>query len=186
MALSEFQLASASAPLPAFTYNIAVIQEKLGRYQAALESYRNYLADIGPQNPENREIQSRILRLEGILWIEKNPSAPPPPNRALQLRNAAIAVAPPSLALNIIGTALILSGREKHKSLVAECKNHCDQKILKGLTNRENAGWGLLAAGLATAVADTVLWHFAVVGHYNGKPVLVFPTANGLTASGAF
>jgi tetratricopeptide (TPR) repeat protein len=65
-ALREFEEAYRIAALPAFLYNIGLCEEKLDRVEAAIASYKRYLA-AAPATVENREeVQTRVARLEQV------------------------------------------------------------------------------------------------------------------------
>lgn len=64
LAIREFQDAARKAPwLAAAHYNLGVVQEKAGSYDAAMESFKMYLL-ADPQAKDAEEVQKRIYKIE--------------------------------------------------------------------------------------------------------------------------
>lgn len=93
-ALGEYQAAFEEAPLPAFLFNIAQCHRNLGRYDAAIFSFKKYLR-LAPDAENRLAVERTIEELERAREeerrraaaaspprldpIPRGPAAPPPP-----------------------------------------------------------------------------------------------------------
>lgn len=91
-ALAEYQASYALSKYPAILYKIALCEDQMAQYGAALESYQKYL-DADPQTDRRQGIEERIAKLKEML-------APPPAPRspAESVAEPAAAVAAPAVA----------------------------------------------------------------------------------------
>jgi hypothetical protein len=62
-AIREFKAAAALRPAPRLDYNIALANDRLGRWRVALRYYRRYL-DGAPAATDRVEVETRIAQLE--------------------------------------------------------------------------------------------------------------------------
>jgi tetratricopeptide (TPR) repeat protein len=81
IAVNLLRRAYALSPRPAFLFNIAQAQRKLGRCDAARASYQDYL--LRETNPAHRERVERILREMPECDAETTPTREPEPDRRL-------------------------------------------------------------------------------------------------------
>ena len=77
-ALREFEEAYRIAPRPAFHYNIAICQEKLGNDAEAIAAYERYLEE-SPDAPDREAVQAHIDQLRVLHPPPAPPPAAPPP-----------------------------------------------------------------------------------------------------------
>jgi tetratricopeptide (TPR) repeat protein len=149
-ALARFEAARRIKPLPAFDYNIARCQDRLGHEREALDGYERYLAS---QPLDAAEVQGRVAVLRRRL---ASPPAPPPRHIA-----APVAVGVVSLALLATGAGLVgsvgpdydaLDRRWRMEGPTAGVRSSADS-----LRAREIAGWTVLGVGAAAAVVDVAL-----------------------------
>ncbi len=92
-ALREFQEAYRIAPRPAFHYNIAICQEKLGQEEAAIVSYQRYLAEA-PDAEDRAAVEEHVSLLRA-----RHPLPPPPPVLTPPPEPAAVSPAPAPVAI---------------------------------------------------------------------------------------
>jgi tetratricopeptide (TPR) repeat protein len=88
-ALAEYLAAFAEEPLPAFLFNVGQCHRNLDHYDAAIFSFKRYLA-LAPDAP-NREA---VLRLIVELEEKRARAAPPPPRRDLVPAPVAVKTSP--------------------------------------------------------------------------------------------
>jgi tetratricopeptide (TPR) repeat protein len=81
-ALAEYQASYALSKFPAILYKIALCQDQLEQYEAAIESYQRYL-DADPASDRRSAVEVRIARLRERAAPKKppeeKPSEPPVP-----------------------------------------------------------------------------------------------------------
>jgi tetratricopeptide (TPR) repeat protein len=70
-ALAEYQASYKLSKYPAILYKVALCQDQLGQYAAALDSYKSYL-EADPASDRRAGIEERMAKLKELL-------APPPP-----------------------------------------------------------------------------------------------------------
>ena len=99
-ALDEYQQAFDARPIPDFLFNIGQCYRNLGDYDAAIFSYKKYLA-AAPDAPNRAQVEQLIVDLQARKDQEDArrlaPQPPPPPALA---QPAAVAVTAPTAPQN--------------------------------------------------------------------------------------
>jgi tetratricopeptide (TPR) repeat protein len=179
-AIDEFEEARRYAPLPAFDYNIARCQERLGHNRAAIAAYERYL---GSNPSDAMEIRRHVSLLRGpVPSLPAEPVAPAPPAPAeavtpprqddsrRPLRIGAGVLLGGGLTLLASGLGLTLSVGPAIDDLMPTCAmRQCGPADTDGLHQRLDAGWALLAIGGAALVADVAL--FVVAARRPPRPL---------------
>lgn len=88
-ALAEYQASYALSKYPAILYKIALCQDQMAQYAAALDAYQKYL-EADPKTDRRQGIEDRIAKLKVLL-------APPPPAPA-PVETPAVTPAPAPVA----------------------------------------------------------------------------------------
>jgi hypothetical protein len=104
-ALAEFELARRMRPLPAFDYNIGLVNDRLERWPAALEAYQRYLAGA-PRSEDTPIVEARV-RVLGVRVAEaaRAHSDRAREERAIRLRWAGVGLGVGALGLLAGGAA---------------------------------------------------------------------------------
>lgn len=175
-AVGEFERAKSILPVPELDYNIAKALDRLGRWEAAVTSYRAYLA-TAPSN-EN-EVVSRIAELEqrirtssvpqqigtstklpearlDLLSTLASPTVPSPSSRRRYLVPGLLGGG--VVAVGAVGAGLLGSALWSYGGLNKACAPNCPASAWSGLPAREHAGEALLGIAGMAAVADVVLF----------------------------
>jgi len=167
-ALHEFEEAYRIKALPDFQYNIGLCDERLGRFEEAIAAYRRFIAGTLKQE-DIAEATRRVVDLEEKIRASKAPEKPAPvpaPAPAPEHPNersfaAPIALAAATLAVAVVGTALVGSVASDYGPLkdqwMAQPSPSLQQRA-RDLEARADAGYALWAIAGAAAIVDAILW----------------------------
>jgi len=80
-ALEEYKAAYLAKPDPAFLFNVGQCYRKLGKFDQALEFYREYLKKAAPDDPNRPNVEARMRNTDNSDIFENDapprPTAPP-------------------------------------------------------------------------------------------------------------
>lgn len=166
-AIGEFERARGVLPVPALDYDIAKALDHLGRWEAAIMTYKRFLS-AEPTSSYAAEVVGRIRELEQrLLEPAVVPVAVAAPVVArsvvvkkpnLALRGAAWATGGFAVTIAAIGGGLLGSAASSYHSLQSTCSPNCATDTWSGIPAREYSGEALLGVAGALVVADAVLW----------------------------
>jgi tetratricopeptide (TPR) repeat protein len=168
-ALHEFEDAHAAKPLPAFDYNIARCEDRLGHKTEAVVAYDRYLAVAG--TAENAaEVRERVAILHHELAEIpagaqlSEPVAAVTVSAKPRLRRWIVpgTVGGSALALGVIGAGLLGSAASSYRGLASSCSPRCSPGAWSGIPGREHAGEALLGVAAVGAAVDLALVILAV------------------------
>jgi tetratricopeptide (TPR) repeat protein len=158
-ALHEFEAARKVRQFPAFDYNIARCLDRLERPAEAIAAYERYLAAIGGDHPDTREVRERVRVLK-----ERIAEPSPAPVVAEPSRNkrwvAPSVVAGLTVATAVVGAGLIGSVSVDYDRMLSgpsSCRPCSDSQVAP-LRARADAAYAMFALSGALAVVDVVLW----------------------------
>lgn len=164
----EFTSAYQLVPRTALLNNMARCEVKIGRPAEALQHFKDYLAS-SPDDPDAEYIRQEIARLEGELGrrattaqkatVEQQAAeaAPSPPRRVPVY---SIALGATTLAALIAGAATLGLVNSQYNTLSANCVTSCPRADVDVLERQAYAGYGLLGAAGAFAIATGIALRF--------------------------
>lgn len=144
-ALREFKEAYRLSKRPALLYNIALCNERLLRYEEALEVLRNYLR-IDPEAEDKPGIERRIADLE-VAIKNTRPGEPPPPLPSHEPNASAGPTEPITLPPEVGSTPKVAPTEETHAAQ-PRVRRRVATWVVGGV------GLALLAAGAGTSIAS--------------------------------
>jgi tetratricopeptide (TPR) repeat protein len=163
----EFTSAYQLVPRTALLNNMARCEVKISRPAEALQHFKDYLA-ASPDDPDAEYIRQEIARLEGELGrratvakqiIKEQPAdTPPPAPRKVPVYG--IALGATTVAALIAGAAALGLVNSQYNGLAASCVMTCPRDDVAALQRQAYAGYGLLGAAGAFAIATGVALRF--------------------------
>jgi tetratricopeptide (TPR) repeat protein len=177
-ALAAFEAARRARPAPAFDYNIGRCHDRMGSWAEAIAAYERWLASSPPE-ADAREIRDRVAALRERLkepapvtpvvkpavppQVAAPPVAPPPAPASRSRLVAPVVVGAVALAAGAAAIGLGVTVDADYRRLDGpEGCRPCAPSQWSGVEARAGAFYGILAIAGAAAIADVVLWIWAV------------------------
>ena len=170
-AVGEFERAKSLLPAPELDYNIGKALDRLGRWEAAIASYRTYMQSA-PSNVD--EVKERIADLERRIRTAAVPAvtsttptstatsalvfnvqSPTPTIQHRRRYLAAEVTGGTAFALGVVGAGLLGSAVHDYNALSGPPASY------GSIPSRYYAGGALLGVAGAAVAADVVLWVIA-------------------------
>jgi len=134
-ALEEYKAAYLAKPDPAFLFNVGQCYRRLGKFDQALEFYREYLKKAPPDDPNRPNVEARIRNTDNSDMFEND--APPKPAAAPIQPPPIQPQAPPAQRTPIPPDALPVAdpGIEdaaERPALTAKTSGSADQPVQEG------------------------------------------------------
>lgn len=159
----EFTSAYRLSNKPQLLYNMAKCERKLGREREALDHLRTYLKAV-PNDPDAPLIRQELAELEAQVEREGQQTPPRPPESTSDARPPArpfpvygTVAAGATLALVVVGGAVLGSTQSKYDNLRDTCAPNCQPDPVNQLRTQAIAGYTLLGLAGAGAVTTAVL-----------------------------
>ncbi|MCA9540275.1 MAG: hypothetical protein KC620_15360 [Myxococcales bacterium] len=148
-ALARFEASHALEPTPVHLYNMARANEELGRPEAAVQRYEDYLA-LDPNASDREEVERRVRVTRAFMASGAiEPAAPSTRPLAYGLLGAGGA----GLLVGVIGTVALSSAEDDYKKATTPRARRKAEDAGEDAALAANVGWvcgiGFLAAGVA-------------------------------------
>lgn len=164
----EFTSAYQLVPRTALLNNMARCEVKISRPAEALQHFKDYLAS-SPDDPDAEYIRQEIARLEGELGrratvakqvVKEQQVADTPPPAPRQVPVYSIGLGITTVAALIAGAAALGLVNSQYDTLASNCVMACPRDDVAVLQRQAYAGYGLLGAAGAFAIATGVALRF--------------------------
>lgn len=155
-------------PRTALLNNMARCEVKISRPAEALQHFKDYLAS-SPDDPDAEYIRQEIARLEGELGrratvakqaVKEQQVVDTPPPAPRQIPVYSIGLGITTVAALIAGAAALGLVNSQYDTLASNCVMACPRDDVAVLQRQAYAGYGLLGAAGAFAIATGVALRF--------------------------
>ena len=172
-ALAAYKLAYSERPAPWLLVNIGRMEQKAGRPQLAVSTYKKFLDEPEASGELKEKVEKFLVQAEEEVVAKSPPVVVPPVSEptaqqpAPRARRAPVygIVTGSGSAWLLIGSAAILGivgGR--YNELQGSCAPACPGGQVDELRTLSNVGYGLLGVGAAAAIATGIVVYFELRG----------------------